>query len=289
MLEDRSLIDVFEGSRHTGGAGDDASCQRPVIHFMWICEEKLTPDTKGNNLCGIPPANIDAVVQNMKLYPNADYVFWYDKRLIDAESLFWVASYIDYLCGVYRIDTKTRPLTDWFRMRDLNEIPAYKTDPLFRQTAVIKDDRCIEGSVYVRADYARVLVLADSLQKDTRRAFHLYADTDCRDVRLPEAMRAMRRYGVVLDCRPERKLISHGFIGLNGLNDAVREKLPLLVSHAKEAAHNWKLGDRPVGQFVEALHPDHWQKCPDMKILVLPEFGRKLAPHDDVRSLAIRP
>ena len=141
-----------------------------IVNYVWINEDVFSIPSDDDHrapLCGIPLHYIDQTINNAMRYPDTIFQIWIDPRfLTDTPSIFLLESHL-YMRG--QIDN--------IRIRDLNDIDAYKHDP----------DNFFSpeqgNSIWARVDLARLLVLRHVLdERDSGNKIALYADFDIHDV-----------------------------------------------------------------------------------------------------------
>ncbi|MCB1537943.1 MAG: hypothetical protein KDJ49_03065 [Alphaproteobacteria bacterium] len=214
-----------------------------MVNYVWISELPAQDSETRENMCTVPLQHVHRAIENANRYPDADFILWLDNRLLDDLSRFWVASYI-YQCSDHRNVI----------LCDLNAIPAYSGEDLFKNTDHKGKNRSGAGSVYVRADCARILVLDHCLKQNRDRPFILYSDIDCPDLKLAEAGRVVQQHGVAINSLGRFFWItSHGYIALSPSRRDVGMLFPLLCDETIKAAQKGDLGDRAFSRFLNRL------------------------------------
>lgn len=221
--------------------GADESA-RPLVNYIWI-HEKPAHKSLPRALSLFPLQAIERAIQNANRYKGADFKIWVDKKLSDDSSMFWLGSFVAAHAEHNNI-----------KIENLQDIPAYATDQLFRlpKKWISCESRISRKSVYIRADYARIIVLAHCLKQWPKRNYVLYADMDGLDLKLDETTKIMDRYGVAIHSQPH-ELVSHSYIGLHARTRRVRAQFQTLVEHSQKAAHADNLGYLAFGAFLDRL------------------------------------
>lgn len=221
---------------------------RPLVNYIWINKSKAVANP-ANRACSINLANVMKATTNANLYPDADFRIWVDKNLLDEYSLFCLESFIADHARAGNI-----------RIHNLQDIPDYANDLYFvpldsgKQGGLsyMFNSRSSPRNVYSRADYARILVLDHCMKTAPEQNRLIYSDIDCPDIRLPEALATLDKYGVVIHDLGEG-CVSHGYIGLVTDNEAVKTHFEPLKWETRRAAHDDELGFKAFDAFLTKL------------------------------------
>ncbi len=228
-------------------------------------------------MCAIGLEKIERVVANANQYQRADFKIWVDSKLLDDSTRFWLGSFVHNASKAKNIE-----------ICDLQSIPDYAEDPLFYGQHVNKrSDREGWGNIYSRADYARIIMLDHCVETEKSRSRIFYSDTDCQDIRLPEAMRIVDDFGIAIHGTGNLTL-SHGYIGLSNRDNEIKSGLKSLKADARVSAHAGQLGCNAFGVFLERLGLPHktWMPLIGLKGL-LPEIGYEMSANPVLKQLGI--
>ncbi len=252
-----------------------SGAERVQIHQMWICMVRSDGGCSGI-ASSIPLQYVDRAIANANRYPQADFTVWYDGVVTDDLSRFWLGSLI---CADARHGN--------VRVRDLRDIPAYAAEPLFDARAVT-DGRRDAGSVYLRADFARVMLLA-YLARQGRHRFAVYADMDCADVCVPEITDVMRAHGVVLNALSSAHAfrVSNGVIGLDLARPDMSAQLDRLVADTRTDIAEKSLADGAFVAFLTRLGGMDDAVFFKIQRALLPPVYADVPPNPLYRSLGI--
>ncbi|MCB1537944.1 MAG: hypothetical protein H6865_06750 [Rhodospirillales bacterium] len=251
---------------------------RGLVNALWLTEVSLSRDVAvgGAGVCGVPLENVDLFVKNANRYPSADFILWLDYKRINDNTRFWVGSFV-----------YDRSLHGNIRICDLNSIPAYENEDTFSLEKPASSARASIGSVYVRADYARILVLDHCLCHTKDRAFIIYADMDCMDVDLNWAKETIAMHGIAAHDFGHGR-VSHAYIGLDPRDRLVRKWFPDLAVCALKDARSGYLGGDVFNMFVEALRADgRFDGLIQVRKKLLPPLGHRLDPLPRLMELGI--
>jgi len=243
-----SLQQAFSNSSDTSGSVITfPTLDRTLVNYIWINKDKSFTNF-ANPVCAIELANIKLALENAAKYPEADFNLWIDKKLLDNYSLIALKSFI-----------KQFATYDNIKVRDLQGIPDYARDPFFTPASCTKEgylsaylDRDLHGSVYARADYARILVLDHCMKTEPWRSNIIYTDIDCPDLRLPEVLPVMKEHGIAV--YDMGHCISNGYIGVAANKNDMKEQFKILKSKTRRAVHKGDLGYKAFQTFLEEIN-----------------------------------
>ncbi|NBX65742.1 MAG: hypothetical protein EBQ96_01950 [Proteobacteria bacterium] len=249
----------------------------PIVNYMWLND---VPEWQRRHVgtCSIPLEKLAFAIENANRYPEAKFKFWVDGGLIGPETRFWLASHLYATSRHQNIE-----------ICDLRSIPEYAADPLFapQNCLAMTRSRADFGSVYLRADAARVLILnhCHSKHKDQSK-YIFYSDLDCPDLAINNAMNVMRRYGVVINDLGTTECVSHGYIGIDCDHPFVDLNIGRLAKYSVDAAKDRFLGDVALDKFLNAMHPNYMQRLP-IRISVLPQISFVMPHNNFFRALGV--
>ena len=257
----------------------DFGNDRPLINYMWINRAKAATNPDGP-MCAIGLQYIERAVENGNRYPQADFKLWIDKKLLDDSTHFWLGSFLYERMKHGNIE-----------ICDLQTIPDYANDPLFvpiGPSGSTDDDKKLTLNVYIRADYARILILDHCLKTYGDRSRFIYSDIDSEDIHLFRASNIMDRRGIVINDMGSHSVVSHGYIGLAAKNRKIQAHFKELKECTRMAAYGDALGFRAFDAFLVRIGLPLERSREKIGIhRVLPRCGYRIAPDKDIQQLGI--
>ena len=205
------------------------------LNYVWINKHPF--ESRDNELCGVPLKYLDRAIANANRYPHTKVNIWLDFDLLDASSLFFVASH-SYLFGDNSLN---------ITIRNLHEIPKYRKDQVFQPKGEELTD------IWARVDYARLLVLRHVLKHDdVTDAF--YSDFDVKDtnIQCDHVKACMNKYGLIFGGVKNGQR-ENGFLGFR--SDEPTDFLERLIKTTRKMA---KQGDDGFGVYSNAIR--RWEK-----------------------------
>ena len=205
-----------------------------IINYIWINKEKAEEDGSSGPTNPMPNKYTDNVAKIAGIYNQDEIRLWVDDTLLSE-------SQRNFLRGT----SERKPnLT----INDLNEIPAYKNEDLFRK--VEREPHDEYDPIWQKVDYARVVVLEHLLEtSDADEVFYL--DLDIIDPRLdsPPVQNILDKHSMVFakcdrNGRNEVAYLENQFMGFrNGVSakEFVSQVLmPTVRSDIEEGRHGWR-------------------------------------------------
>jgi|GEM_PF-6208393 len=256
-------------SRHQGPPVKKQKCKprEALVNYVWIHAKADRRRDSSAPLCTVPTAHMETAVENANRYPNADFSIWIDSKLTGPSTLFWLQGYI-YVMAKHRN----------VRVRDLQSIAHYRDDAFFVPPAKVNSKQRAEPqSPYLRADYARILVIENCLNHAHHR-FVFYSDFDCPDLRLNKTMACARVHGVVIHDIGDASLTSNGYIGVDRMHGRVGRLMGALRENTRAGVVARKLGYQALQAFVTGIHPDFARIRAKVMLPLLPHMYVKAAP-----------
>lgn len=243
---------------------------RPLINYVWVNMVKAGKHD-GAPECGIDLKNIERAVNNANRYPDADFKIWIDRDFQNDSTLFWLNSFL--YAGAQH---------DNVELCDLRDIPDY-ADNRFFDNEQSYNWRYHVTSVHARADYARILVLDHCMNQDTERQRILYADMDCEDLRLDDALEIINREGIVtnaLGMAGVEHVPSNAYIGINPHDERVKTHFPGLKANthdlmqSTDGARIKDLGYKSFQKFLDDIGLDYKDETCRARVTI-----KDVAPH----------
>lgn len=201
-----------------------------VVNYVWINANSLPAD---NSLCSVPLKYLDNAYNNARLYPEARFMIWIDKKMIDPLSDFFVLSH-GYLSAPDNVE-----------YRDLRDIEAVNELPLFDENCEnqMQDeypDRT--DNIWGRVDLARLLVIQDNLNQHSKY-YQLYADFDVQDVKLncPNMYKALSTDGLYIGTTFSTNMMENGYLCFGkgeGMRYLKHDLIPLTINNIQELNDN---------------------------------------------------
>lgn len=253
----------------------EADCRQTLVNYIWI---NAVPDVYSPDgpMCSIPLQYVQRAVDNANNYPDISFKLWIDSRLVSDESRFWLASF----------------LYDGLRQQnmeicDLRTLPEYARSRVFKRISPLPELRKHRGSVYVRADYARILVLKHCAKTCRDKRFLIYSDLDCKDIWARGVLSTLRVYGIAINHMGHSDSVSHGFIALDTANKTVMAPLDRLCRETASAANAGELGYMAFGAYLARIYPMYSENSPSIRHYLLPGVCHTLPPVPFLQQLKI--
>lgn len=229
---------------------------------------------------------IKNIVERAGEHGGIDFVIGLDMKTLDPVSCFWVHAYA-YVCAKSPAHLNNLTFFDLRKIPSYEGLPSYMHEPVFNQLASSTEQREALGSVYSRADYARVLMLYHAMKTNPDRRYIVYTDSDLRKFSWSRMQRSLDSYGICLHnagvCG-----VSNGLMALNMSFGRVRRFFPWLLRATHRHAKAGLCGYKPFEVYLEKVLPQHGQKYPDTRHFYLPPVGRSMRVDPLLRDLRIR-
>ena len=194
-----------------------------LVNYVWLNAEPDVPDRVAES--SVPLRYLDEAYANARRYPAVRFKIWFDESMLDARTRRCVG------------DHRQRRAPANIAFSDLNQIPAFRAEPIFADAA--------RTDIWARVDYARLLVLDHALASEPE-TYVVYADFDIPRLHLRAARKKMEAHGVVLvtggairhwpPCLNRRRAdLQNSYLGFQKAQDGP-EKLAALLRVTRVAA-----------------------------------------------------
>ena len=251
---------------------------------VWI--NKSEPDARQDTPeCSVALQYIKNVVAVADGLKSADFYIGLDYEKLNARSLFWVHSYA-YACMKDPSKPQNIFFEDLSKIPGYEGVPAFRQDPIFRELASDTDTREAPGSVYVRADYARVLFMYHMMRTNPERRYLIYTDMDIKKFSWARMQRALDTYGICLH-KAGRAGVPNGLIGLNTSFGRVRRFAHWWLRQARVDATHGLCGYPILEAYIRKVLPGYRDRFANLAHFYLPDVGRTLKPDPALKELGI--
>ena len=235
------------------------------INYVWINEEK-TDVADREVTSAINHTYIDVALENAKANPDANLNIWVDFKLLDPTSEFFLTSHL-YLMGTSNVT-----------LRNIRVLPDYDNDPIF-DTSNPKD-------IWARVDYARVLVLKESLSEAEPDDLVIYSDFDAEDLALKdsELKRTLQFHDMAFAATIDG--LENGFMAFKKTETNVA-LVHTLAQDSKKAAQANAKSRKALVDVICAHAATQGTKQTDYWGKRMPNMGDKMLPNSEYADLGL--
>jgi len=225
------LTGIFDG-RIEPQAPETRGTLKRILNYIWISKEKqeetVSPEEPENPIHEKYSRNVTYFT---KANPDVQVLLWTDNKLLNSSQRVFFDN-LSSSCPNLSI-------------RDLNEIPRYQNDPIFRKTERLPHDEC--EPIWQRVDFARVVVLDHVLTNEVADEVY-YSDLDIVDPQISSdtVQSILNRHGMVFakcdrNGRNKAAYLENQFMGFRKeAADFVYDRLlPVTKEEIEQGKNGW--------------------------------------------------
>ncbi len=223
--------DIFGKDPETAAPGTHGAA-RQVLNYIWISKEKqeetANPEEPENPMMEKYSNNVSCI---SNANPDVDVLLWVDNHLLNSSQRIFLENL-----------SSAHPNLS---VRDLNEIPKYREDPIFSKSERLPHDEC--EPIWQKVDFARVVVLDHVLATEDAAEVY-YSDLDIVDPHIAsDAVQSiLNNHGMVFakcdrNGRNEVAYLENQFMGFRRkAADFVSDRLlPVVKEEIDQGKNGW--------------------------------------------------